>query len=1041
MRSLPTVVPARASLACLFLVLFAAVPAAAAPLAGDVVPIRQPDGTLVDVVVWGDEFYAVAETRDGFALTPDAATGFLCYARLSDDGRTLVSTGVPAGTTPPAGLAKHLRVPNDAAREQALAARADFERRAHDGPLAPPPRRGRGPSIGQVDGIVLVIDFSDDVGTIPPSTVSDYCNTPGFTGYGNNGSVYDYFSDVSEGLLKYSNYVPTAYYRASHTKAYYCDSSIPYGQRARQLIVEALTAMNAAGFDFSEYDADDDGVIDALNCFYAGERWNSWAQGLWPHSWTVDYCADGVCTYRYQITNMGTQLTLGTFCHENGHMLMGWPDLYDYDYDSKGAGVFCLMAYGGFALNPAEPCAYMKMDAGWADVTLLEEAADDLPVPDDGNVMYKYEHPTEPNEYYLIENRQRVSRDAGLPDAGLAIWHVDEFGDNSNQQQTPELHYLVTLVQADGNWDLEHNVNSGDAGDLYAAPGDVACTPATDPDTAWWSGEGSSLSIMGVSASGETMTFDYSSEPPSAPTGFEADGAELCALLRWSPVDAALLDHYLVERDTSAAFGPATVSEATSDTAFVAYPLTAGTEYFFRVSSVDAYGGAGPPTAALSAVPTADVQPPAATGLAALAGDGVVELVWDSPLLPDVEAFHVVRDSTLAFATPETLAHQLDGPFVDASCPAGQARWYRLVGEDHGGLLGDPCAPVAGVAVAGRGWYVDASYVGFEMGTFLQPYRTVTAAIAAASSGDAVVVLPGDYDEAVALKNGVPLVGMHGAGVTTVAAGMTAFGVERTTVLKGLRVDGAGSATVGLDCTLSDLVVEDCRFMAATGAGVNCHDGGTPLIRGCLFTGNTWGICCAASGPVVVSNTFESNSSADIANFGSPGPTVGGSLAAANDFLEPGTTAIANYDSVAVAAEYNHWGDDCADPSWFTGPVDYTPWTDASHTLVFTECWTGVPEAAAPAAAYLRPGVPNPTSGGTTIAFGLPDPCDAVTLRIYSATGRLVRTLLDGALPGGHHVVRWDGRDDRGRSAASGVYVYRLEAGGIGLAGKVAVLR
>jgi hypothetical protein len=683
----------------------------------------------------------------------------------------------------------------------------------------------------------------------------------------------------------------------------------------------------------------------------------------------------------------------------------------------------------------------MKLDAGWADVTLLEEAADDLPVPDDGNVVYKYEHPTQPNEYYLVENRQRVSRDANLPDAGLAIWHVDTFGDNSNQQQTPESHYLVTLVQADGNWDLEHNVNTGDAGDLYAAPGDVACTPTTDPDTAWWSGEDSSLSIMGISASGATMTFDYSSAPPAAPAGFVAEGAELCALLGWSPVQAALLDHYLVERDTSAAFGPATVSETTTDTTLVAYPLTPGTEYFFRVSSVDAYGSAGPPTSALSAVPTADVPPPAAAGLAALAGDGAVELVWDAPLLPDMAGFHVVRDSTLAFATAETLAFQAEGPFVDDSCPTGRARWYRLVGEDHGGLVGEACDPVAGVAVPGRGWYVDASYGGFETGSFLQPYRTVTAAVTAASSGDAVVVLPGDYDEAVAIKNGVPLVGMRGAGVTGVAAGMTAFGVERTTVLKGLRVDGAGSATIGLDCTLSDLVVEDCEFTGATSAGVNCHDGGTPLIRRCLFTGNTRGIRCVDSGPVIVASTFDSNTSSDIANLGSPGPTVGGSLAWANDFLEAGTRMIANYDSVAVAALYNYWGDDCAEASWFTGLVDYTPWTDESHTLLFNECWTGVPESPAPAAAYIRPGVPNPTSGGTTIAFGLPDACDAVTLRVYSVSGRLVRTLLDGAVPGGHHAAVWDGCDDGGRDVASGVYVYRLESGTVTLAGKVAMLR
>ncbi|MBM3150389.1 MAG: M6 family metalloprotease domain-containing protein, partial [Chloroflexi bacterium] len=360
----------------------------------------------------------------------------------------------------------------------------------------------RGPSTGDVVGITLIIDFSDDPGTIPPGTVSSYCNTPGYTGYGNNGSVYDYFVDVSEGLLKYTNHVPAQYYRAIHTKAYYCDSSVPYGQRARELIIEALTAMDNAGFDFSQYDADNNGIIDAVNCFYAGDRWNSWAQGLWPHAWTVSFCADGVCTHRYQITNMGSQLTLGTFCHENGHMLMGWPDLYDYDHDSKGAGVYCLMAYGAFALNPVEPCAYMKLRAGWADVTVLTQPQAGVQVADDGNVVYKFNHPTASNEYYLIENRQKVGRDAGLPDAGLAIWHIDTLGSNNNQQQTPALHYLVTLVQADGQWHLENNVNTGDAYDLYAAPADVACTPLTNPNTNWWSGSQSGLSFTDISASG-----------------------------------------------------------------------------------------------------------------------------------------------------------------------------------------------------------------------------------------------------------------------------------------------------------------------------------------------------------------------------------------------------------------------------------------------------------------------------------------------------------------------------------------------------------
>jgi M6 family metalloprotease-like protein len=1041
MRARPSTIPLQAFWGLIALSLLAAVPAAAAPLNGRTVPIRQPDGSHVSVVVWGDEFYAVGETQDGYSVTRDLDNGFLCYALLSGDGRALVSTGVPANRTPPAGLARHIRIDQEAAHEQALAARADIQRRALEGTIGPGVRGSRGATTGAVQGITLIIDFSDDPGTVPPGTVSDYCNMPGYTGNGNNGSVYDYFYDVSEGLLKYTNSVPAQYYRAVHTKAYYCDNTISYGQRARELIVEALTAMEAAGFDFSLYDADNNGVIDALNCFYAGERWNAWGEGLWPHSWTVSFCADGVCTYRYQITNMGSGLTLGTFCHENGHMLMGWPDLYDYGYDSRGVGVFCLMAYGGFALNPAEPCAYMKRIAGWADVTVVTEAADDLVVPDDGNVVFKFDHPTLPNEYYLVENRQRVARDANLPDDGLAIWHVDTEGDNDNQQQTPELHYLVTLVQADGRWDLENNVNAGDGTDLYAAPAYTECSPETSPNTDWWDGSESGLSLNGIGVSGAAMTFDFLDAPPAGPAGLTAEGRELSIALAWGRVNASDLDHYLVERDTTALFGGGSSSVVTSDTTLVVYPLDSGTEYFFRVFAVDLGGNVSVPSGTASAAPTSDVVPSTPTGLAALGGGGVVELRWNGNPEVDVVAYAVVRDSTLAFAAPETLGFPTGSPYLDATCSLNRAYWYKVAAKDQGGALSGPSAPVAGIAVTGRAWYADASYGGFESGAYSQPYRSISTAVGHAVSGDVVIVHPGVYAEAVEIKDGVPLVGMRGAGSTTVIGAMTATGIGGSTVLKGLRLDGGGAVAIDLDCYLSDLVVEDCEFRGATTAGVSCHDGGSPIIRRNLFTGNARGIRCVDSGPLVMSNTFVANSSSDIANLGNPGPLVGGSLAAANDFLEPGTRTISNYDSVAVSAEYNYWGDDCIDPAWFSGPVDYLPWTDETHTLAFTECWSGVSDVGVPTAAYLRPGAPNPASQGTAIAFGFPEPQGLVTLCVYSSSGRLVRTVLDRPMAAGHHVAWWDGRDARGVAVASGVYLYRLVAGESTLFGKVAVLR
>ncbi len=81
-----------------------------------------------------------------------------------------------------------------------------------------------------------------------------------------------------------------------------------------------------------------------------------------------------------------------------------------------------------------------------------------------------------------------------------------------------------------------------------------------------------------------------------------------------------------------------------------------------------------------------------------------------------------------------------------------------------------------------------------------------------------------------------------------------------------------------------------------------------------------------------------------------------------------------------------------------------------------------------PARFALAQNAPNPFNSVTTIAFSLPE-AGRATLGIYSTTGQLVRTLVDGEVAAGTHAVVWDGRDDAGRAAASGVYIVRLAAG------------
>ncbi|MBD3348380.1 MAG: M6 family metalloprotease domain-containing protein [Candidatus Eisenbacteria bacterium] len=1037
-RSQRRYMPAVVALALLLCA--AALPASAAPLFGDEVTIREPDGSTVTLRVWGDEFYAVGETVDGYTVTRDESSGLLCYARLSGDGRSLVSTGVPATRPdPPAGLEKHIRVSRDAARARALAVRADMARRAHEGPLAPPLRDGTRPTTGEVLGIVLLVDFSDDPATIPTGDVDDFCNLVGYSANGNNGSVRDYFYEVSDEALDYTNYVPTYYHRASKTKAYYTDPSAPYGERARELIVEALTAMDDAGFDFVPY-ANGDGVIDAVNCFYAGGIWNNWAEGLWPHSWTVNWSADGVSTGHYQITDMGSALTLSTFCHENGHMLMNWPDLYDYDGDSSGVGRFCIMCNAGSSTNPVEPCAYLKARANWADVRILSASQSGVAVPADTNVVYKARRPGHSNEYFLIENRQEVDRDVAMPDNGLAIWHVDTNGSNDWNQMSPQFHYLVTLVQADGDWDLENGNNQGDSWDLYAAPTYSSCGPETYPHTDWWDGSESGHAFTNISTSGMTMTFDYGDTPPPAPTGLAATPGELSVSLEWDASPAADFDRFIVERDTCDSFGVGTFSDTIPENAYLDGPLSSDTEYFYRVRAVDLGDNVGDPSGVVSANPLADMAPATPADLAALGGSGVIELRWSEGPEVDIAGYHVLRDSLFEFSDPETLGFPSAPPFVDSDVALHQSRWYRIVAEDVSGHLSGQSPRSACVAVSGDGYYVDASNTGPAYGTFEQPYPTISEAMGDAAENDIVIVYPGVYPEAVLIEQGVSLVGMRGADSTSVTQTMSAYGLSSDVVLKGLTFDGGGSLTRGLNCQNSRLRIEDCVFRDVAGEAVSFHTGGAPLVLRSSFLSNQRAISCSDSAaPVIVSSVFDGSAFAHVFSSGAPGPVLGGSLSAANDFTGHGMYAVWNSGASEFAAELNYWGDDCVDPAWFYGPVDYAPWTDAMHTYTFTECWADVPDA--PAVAYAEPSYPNPLNPSTTIAFGMPSPGGRVSLRVYDVNGRLVRTIVDGFLPGGRHHARWDGKDERGRNVASGVYFYSLEAPGLSKRGKSVVVR
>ena len=93
-----------------------------------------------------------------------------------------------------------------------------------------------------------------------------------------------------------------------------------------------------------------------------------------------------------------------------------------------------------------------------------------------------------------------------------------------------------------------------------------------------------------------------------------------------------------------------------------------------------------------------------------------------------------------------------------------------------------------------------------------------------------------------------------------------------------------------------------------------------------------------------------------------------------------------------------------------------------------------------PKATYLVQNYPNPFNPTTTIMFGLREAV-YVTLRVYDASGRLVKVLVEGKRDIGHHKVVWEGADDHNNSVASGVYFYRLVAGDFIQTRKMVLLR
>ena len=591
---------------------------------------KQPNGDVIRVVVDGNTYYAEERTTDGALVVYDASKKGLCYAQVNATGDGLVSTGVLARNPGPRSAAVTVRKqPGLSAAARAARAREHYQKLHGQPPQAAGDKvrkaameaasTGVSPmavTTGTMRGLTVLIDFSDAPGSITQAQVNSFLNDVPYTGFGNAQSVRGYFLNVSGGKLDYQNTV-TRYYRAKRPKTYYTDASLDASTRAQELITEALNWLKSTGFDFTTLSRDSSNRIKGLNFMYAGNADSPWSKGLWPHmgSLSPQFCANGVCTNSYQISDMGTPLSIGTFSHESGHLLMDWPDLYDYDNSSEGSvGDFCLMGFGAVGpqstFRPVPPNGFFRYLAGWDTVTELNPAINRTPPTgrlshtSGSHALYRWSNPANPGEAFYLEAIYKSDQNLYQPDQGLAIFHVDPKGDNSNEWKP-----YVQMEHADGRRDPENNVNRGDATDLYDG-----VTTKTFSDTLpnaltsrgtnskWVNGYASGFAVNNIGTPAKTISFDVGNTAPAGTTytGSLAQGAEAIhpspwfeyagGTIRASLTGPSAADFDLrLERWTGSAWASAAESSGPTSAEILSYTAQSG---YYRII-VTAYSGSG----------------------------------------------------------------------------------------------------------------------------------------------------------------------------------------------------------------------------------------------------------------------------------------------------------------------------------------------------------------------------------------------------------------------------------------------------------------
>lgn len=541
------------------------------------VKFTQPDGSVLTIILKGDEFIHWAETSDHFTLLSNK-NGAYEYAIMDSRGR-LGFSGVQAhdsDTRNQSELAFLNTVNKGLFFSRAQITEMKELLKNSKAPSAP--LTGGFPHTGTRARLTILANFSNTTTTY---TQSNFDNMMNQVGYNSTGSFKDFFIEVSYGQLTVNTTV-TVWVTLPNTHDFYGPNA-EWGQFA----LDAVTAANnQAGVNYANFDNDGDGFVDGVCIIHQGrgQEESGNTNDIWSHSWdltsagfTAAQCTfDGVRVdaYTAQPEKGGSTAisTVGVMCHEFGHNL-GAADYYDSDYTTGGSydgtGDWDLMAGGSWNTvtnagdKPAHPNAYCKAyDYGWTVPVVLTTSQNKVlrnaeTYPD----VVRY-NTTTSNEYFLCENRQLNGFDVALPGHGMIIYHVDgayivaHSGTNDINAGAHQGLYPV-CASATGNPTTTYGTINGGGCPYPGTSSKTTFTDATTPHSHSWAGANTNYPLLNITENNTTKEISFcfiSCASPDDPTNFTATAASSSQInLSWG--HNASNSNVMVAFNTSSTFG------------------------------------------------------------------------------------------------------------------------------------------------------------------------------------------------------------------------------------------------------------------------------------------------------------------------------------------------------------------------------------------------------------------------------------------------------------------------------------------------------